>query len=158
MRKHLFPAFLVSGALLLSTVSVSLAAAPTVDLSSPAGYYLWNDDSGSHLRTHGPDANEHDFDAVLHTDGTFTNVNAIRLDAVNMDRVEVTDGGHALVMHFHTFNFVDGVDFTVDSGKRISGDLKMDGQPIDTSMIFVGADQSHPNNDPFVLQFKNMDT
>jgi hypothetical protein len=163
MRKHLLAALLVSGGMLLSAVSVTFAdqsssssEGPTVTDSSPVGYYLWNDDTGSHLRTHGPGSDEHDFDAVLRTDGTFDNVDPVRLEAANLDRVDVHDGGHELVIHFHTFGGVDGVDFTMTSGQRLSADLRLDQQAIATSGIFIGDDGTHPNNDPFTLPFKDM--
>src|SRR4051794_24769024 len=107
MRMHFFAPLLAAGALLLAAVPVSFAAderpldtTPELSHPSPMGYYLWRSDGTIHLRTHGPGA-EHDFDAVLRTDGTFENVDAVRLDGA--DRIEVRDSGHEIVMHFHTF-------------------------------------------------------
>src|SRR6266545_3374068 len=111
MQRHLFAVLLAVAALLVATVPVSFAAderpldtTPDLNHDSPTGYYLWRSDGTIHLRTHGPSA-EHDFDAVLRTDGTFENVDAVRLEQANHDRVEIRDGGHELVIHFHTYDF-----------------------------------------------------
>src|SRR5215467_1972127 len=95
-----------------------LDTTPNLTHDQPAGYYLWRSDGTLHLRTHGPGA-EHDFDAVLRTDGVFDNVDPVQLDPRNNDRVELRDGGHALVIHFHTFDFTDGVNFTIHDGAHL---------------------------------------
>src|SRR5262245_49672916 len=51
-------------------------AAPNIGPGAAAGYYLWHDTAGSHLRTHGRDC-EHYFVARLHTDGQFVDVSAV---------------------------------------------------------------------------------
>lgn len=155
MHKRFITALAVAGALMLAAAPVSFAAgkrgidtAPTIDKDSPAGYYLWRTDGTFHLRTHGPGA-EHDFDAVLTTDGTFENIDPVRLEAANHDRVEVRDGGHQLVIHFHTFDFTDGVNFTVRDGERLRFNLKLDDKPIATDSIFIGKHGKHPKHNPF---------
>jgi hypothetical protein len=121
---------------------------PTIDETSPTGYYLWRDD-GFHLRTHGPRA-EHDFDAVLRTKGYFENVDPVRLE--KDDRVELRDGGHELVIHFHTYDFTDGVNFTIRDGERLHLNLKLDDKPAQTDQIFLGARGRHPKHNPFGIR------
>src|SRR5882672_8619060 len=110
--QHRFAAALAAAsALLLASVPAAFAwqgpvdgGAPNLNHDSPTGYYIWHDDNGLHLRTHGPNA-RHDFDARLHTDGTFEDVDVVRLES--RDGVQVIDGGHELVIHFTTFDATD---------------------------------------------------
>src|SRR5436190_14992856 len=125
MKRHVFLASVAAAALLLAVVPVSLAAesrpfdtTPDVTHDKPLGYYLWRSDGTIHVRTHGP-GSEHNFDAVLTTDGTFENVDPVRLEGAQGDHVEIRDGGHQLVMHFHTFDAEDGVNFNVRDGEHL---------------------------------------
>jgi hypothetical protein len=160
MRKHALAALIATGALLLAITPAAFAApatpktpvaegTPTIDDSRPMGYYIFHNDDGFHLRTHGPGA-EHVFDAVLRTKGTFENVDVVKLE--KDDRVDLLDGGHKLVIHFHTFNLTDGVNFTVKGGERVRFNLKVDDEHIATSNIFLGAKGVHPKHNPFSLR------
>ncbi|MBV9356840.1 MAG: hypothetical protein JO023_15105 [Chloroflexi bacterium] len=123
--------------------------APNLNDQSPLGYYLWHsEDNGFHLRTHGP-GDEHLFVAQLHTNGTFENVDSVRLE--NRDNFSVDEGGHELVLHFHTYNFTDGVNFTIKGGDRLRLRLELDGQLIDTGSVYLGADGDHPASNPFTI-------
>ena len=158
MRKHLVASLFAGSVLLLALVpgvSAQSAATPdsaqgTPDITqnSPTGYYLFraNGDDGIHLRTHGPGA-EHDFDAILRTPGTFENVDVVKLE--DDDRADVLDGGHELVLHFHTYDFTDGVNFTIRGSERLRLDLKIDDKPAPTDQIFLGEDMHHPAHNPF---------
>ncbi|MBV9602738.1 MAG: hypothetical protein JOZ87_38585 [Chloroflexi bacterium] len=156
MRTSIF-ALVAVVALLVALAPVASAApassaegAPNDTPSSPTGWYIFHSDDGFHLRTHGP-GSEHDFDGVLHTEGTFENVSVVRLE--DGDRADVTNGGHDLVIHFHTFDGIDGVNFTIRDANRVRLDLKLDDQPAPTSMIYLGPLGVHPNNNPFHLHF-----
>ena len=160
MRKHAFAALIATGALLLAITPAAFAApatpktpvaegTPTIDDSRPMGYYIFHNDDGFHLRAHGPGA-EHVFDAVLRTKGTFENVDVVKLE--KDDHVDLLDGGHKLVIHFHTFNLTDGVNFTVKGGERVRFNLKVDDEHIATSNIFLGAKGVHPKHNPFSLR------
>ena len=160
MRKHVFSALIASGALLLAAAPATFAAPapvapspvndgqPSITEDSPTGYYIWRDD-GFHLRTHGPNA-RHDFDAVLRTKGTFENVYVVRLE--DGDHVDVLDGGHELAIHFKTFDFTDGVNFTIRDGERLRFNLKLDDKHIGTDHIFLGAHGAHPDHNPFTIR------
>lgn len=153
MRTHVLAALFASAALLLALVPAASAAhlsrlngAPDIDNNSPTGYYIWHTDDGFHLRTHGPAA-EHDFDAVLRTSGTFENVDVVKLEAD--DRVDVVDGGHKMIIHFHTFDLTDGVNFTVRGGEHLRFRLKLDDKLAPVDQIFLGAKKAHPKKNPF---------
>ena len=160
MHKHtlanVLAAHVATVVALVALVPAALAAlpskvdgAPTITSTSPTGYYLFRTDDGLHLRTHGPGA-QHDFDAVLRTRGTFENVSVIKLE--DGDRVDVTDGGHTMTIHFHTFDFTDGVNFTIRGGERLRLHLRLDDKPAETSEIFVGPQGKHPKHNPFTIK------
>jgi hypothetical protein len=161
MRKHVLAALFACGALMLAVAPAAFAAPtpvtsspvndgkPDIDDNSATGYYIWHDDGGFHLRTHGPHA-RHDFDALLRTDGTFENVDPVRLEAG--DRVDLLDGGHELAIHFSTFDFTDGVNFTIREGEHLHFNLKLDDAHIATDHIFLGAHGAHPKNNPFTIR------
>jgi hypothetical protein len=149
-------ALMALGALSLAVVPAASAApisraegAPNLTDSSPTGYYIWHTDDGWHLRTHGPGA-QHDFDAVLRSDGTFENVDVVKLEAD--DTVNVTDGGHKLVIHFHTYDLTDGVNFTIRDGTRVRFNLKLDDKTASTSDIYLGEKGVHPKHNPFKIK------
>jgi hypothetical protein len=156
MKMRLIGALAAAAALLLATVPVSLAASerafdttPDITTDSPTGYYIWRSDDTIHVRTHGPGA-RHDFDAVLTTDGTFENVDPVRLE--EHDRVDLRDGGHQLVMRFTTFDATDGVNFNVRDGEHLRFNLKLDDRDIGTDHIFIGANGHHPKSNPFSIK------
>jgi hypothetical protein len=156
MRSRFVAALAAGSALLLASVPAAFAwqgpvtdGSPDLNHDSPTGYYIWHTDDGFHVRTHGPNA-RHDFDARLHTDGTFEDVDVVRLES--RDGVEVLDGGHQLVIHFNTFDATDGVNFRIDGGERLRLALRLDGHLIDTDRIFLGHSGAHPERNPFVLR------
>ena len=121
---------------------------PTLTADSPVGYYVWHDENGMHVRTHGP-GSEHDFVARMHTDGIFTNVDTARLES--RDKIAVADGGHTLVLRFHTYNYTDGVNFRIAGGDKLHLNLELDGAPIATDSIYLGAAGVHPPSNPFTI-------
>ncbi|HLH74594.1 MAG TPA: hypothetical protein VKX96_15000 [Chloroflexota bacterium] len=125
-----------------------LEGTPTIADNAPTGYYIWHNDDGYHLRTHGPGA-EHDFTARVHTNGIFEDVSPFRLESG--DTFDVVDGGHTLLLHFHTYDGTDGVNFRIRGGEYVRFRLDLDGQLISTNNIFLGPTGSHPATNPFQL-------
>jgi hypothetical protein len=112
------------------------------------GYYVWHDDNGLHLRTTDSSGVFH-YTGVIHTDGTFVDVNPVKLEAD--DKIDVLDGGKTIRFDFVTAEGIDGVDFRVDGGNRVRFALRRDGSPIDASNIFLGEDSVHPKHNPFSI-------
>ena len=129
--------------------SDSLEGQPGLTVENPVGYNLWHSDSGLHLRTHGP-GDEHYFTARLHTDGVFEDVDAVRLE--NRDNFEVTDGGHTILLRFHTYNFTDGLNFRINGGRALHLKLDLDGKRIATDSIYLGVNGVHPKTNPFTIR------
>lgn len=141
--------------LLAGSVASTLAAdarvagAPALNADWPTGYYLWRNDDDFHLRTHGPQA-RHDFVAYLTTDGQFRDVDVVR--AENRDNVRLINGARTLVLHFHTYDATDGINFRVAGGSALRLDLRLDGHRISTEHIFLGAGGAHPAKNPFSVK------
>lgn len=155
-RASVMGAIVGASALLATTVPSALAwegpitdGQPTLTEDSPTGYYLWHNNDGFHLRTHGPQS-EHVFVARLHTKGRFTDVDRVRLE--RDDKVRVKNDGHTLILKFHTFDGFDGVNFHVEGGEKLRLNLKIDGKEAPLSSIFLGDDLAHPGSDPFTLE------
>lgn len=128
--------------------SPSIEGQSTVTLDCSAGYYLWHDENGMHLRTHGP-GEEHIFTARLRTDGIFYDVDAVRLES--RDNFAVLDGGHTIVMRFRTYDAIDGLNFRIAGGSKLQLNLRLDGEQIATDQIFLGPDGKHPATNPFTI-------
>lgn len=127
----------------------SVEGQPALTPDSPLGYYIWHDDSGMHLRTHGP-GEEHLFTARLHTDGIFEDIDTVRLES--RDKYQVLDGGHTLLLRFHTYGATDGVNFRVSGGTKLRFALYLNGELIDTDSIFLGPGGVHPESNPFTIK------
>ena len=153
MRSKVLALLFASTALLALAVPAlawqdRLEGNPGVTDSSALGYYVWHDSDGLHLRTHGP-GSEHVFSARFHTDGVITNLSPVRAESDDQNYLE--NGGHDLVIHYHTYDGIDGVNFTIDGGTVLTGAADLDSLPISTTNIFLGASEDNPLHNPFTL-------
>jgi hypothetical protein len=121
----------------------------SLDDGSTAGWYFWHDDSGLHIATTTPSDKDHVFSAVLTSAGTFRDIDKIRLEGA--DDIKLLDGGHRLVVKFHTHDGIDGVNFHLDGGDQMKLRFDEAGRLVGPSRIFVGAFSVHPGADPFVV-------
>jgi len=127
----------------------ALRGAPEIRPDAPAGYYIWRDDDGINLRTHGP-REAHHFRAALYTDGVFVDVKPIAGELG--DKVRVARNGHALILDVHTYDATDGVNFRVRGGTRLTFRLELEDRLIATDQIFLGSIRSHPDTNPFTVR------
>ena len=115
----------------------------------PNGWYFWHDGSGLHIRTTNPSDKNHVFTAVLTTGGTFADIQKVRLES--NDDIRLLDNGHRLVVRFHTYDGVDGVNFHVVGGDRLRLRFDEAGKLIGPDRIYAGAEAIHPASDPFTV-------
>lgn len=120
-----------------------------LDAGSTRGWYFWHDDNGLHLDTTTPRPTDHTFQAVLTTKGTFRDIDKIHLE--RDDDIILLNNGHELVVQFHTYDGIDGVNFHIDGGDSVTLRLMENGHLIDRGNIFVGHDNEHPWSDPFTI-------
>lgn len=150
----------LSALALMAITSVAVSATTNASLDEegipsekPTGFYLWHDEGGFHLRTHGPDA-EHNFMASLQTDGLFTDVEGLRNEWG--DNVKVLDEGRLLRLSFLTFGDRDGVNFRIRNGTELRVTLWLDGEAMDPKSVFLNATTTmddHPATNPFTITF-----
>ncbi|MBI3967459.1 MAG: hypothetical protein HY329_17630 [Chloroflexi bacterium] len=147
-------AFAAAAALFVATAVPAFAWPAGVEgcrpitVADPAGYYLCHDGTGLHLSTHGP-GDEHEFIAVLRTNGRFESVSTVRLES--RDAAVVTDEGHTLVFRVRTFNYTDGVAFRIDGGGVLHLNLELDGVPVAPTQVYLGAGSVNPPANPFTI-------
>ena len=119
-----------------------------LDAGDTNGWYVWHDDDGFHVRTTTRSDADHAFVGVFVTEGQFTDIDKVRFEGA--DDLRVTDGGHKLVVKFHTHDGMDGVNFRV-TGDRLSLKLSENGDLVPLHRIFIGNDGDHPFENPFVI-------
>ncbi len=115
----------------------------------PNGWYFWHDDNGLHLVTTTPSDRLHVFTAVLTTDGVVRDVSKIRLEGA--DDIYVSPDGHRLVVKFHTWDGIDGVNFQVDGGRGLRLRLEEFGRLVYPWRVFAGRFSLHPQANPFTV-------
>ncbi|MGI9148565.1 MAG: hypothetical protein ACR2IK_18800 [Chloroflexota bacterium] len=137
--------------------ATALAAEPTtpVDSSrsvtqdSPYGAFLYHNDNGWHVRTHGTTQGTR-FTVHLVSNGTMHDVAAVRDE--KDDQITLAGAGHALNLVFATFSGVDGADFRLDDAAWLRMKVEADDQLVPVENIFLGDDGRHPSTNPFALR------
>lgn len=119
------------------------------EAGATGGYYIWHDDAGFHLRTTDPEGVESHFTGTLTTNGRFHDVTLVRDE--QHDQVTILGDG-TIAFDVHTFSGVDGFDFQIAGGDRVTFDLQRDGRQISTDHIFLGEDSVHPDRNPFTVR------
>ena len=112
----------------------------------PAGYYVWHDASGWHLRTTTPSTEGHTFT------GRITASEDIKVLRVfkNEKADKVTRTGRSITFRFDTHNHVDGIDFKVGCAESLRFALSGEGRVWPASGIKLGATGDAPSN-PFTV-------
>ena len=112
------------------------------------GWYFWRNDDGFHLCSTTPSDAAHPFRAVLKTTGVFADVHKTRLEAA--DDIDIRDGGHTLILKFHTHDGIDCVTFRTD-GNKLNLKLEEFGMNVPVGRIFMGHNNVHPASNPFTI-------
>ena len=113
---------------------------------STAGYYVWHDRYGWHLRTTTPQKSPHVFIGRIVSSDNIKSVTMVRDE--NDDRVSVS--GHTLSFRFVTYAGIDGVNFTVGCTNSVTFELKQGGSWVPAYRIFLGHYGRAPHN-PFTV-------
>lgn len=126
---------------------VSVQGKPaTLKVGGHAGYYIWHDVYGWHLRTTTPSPEKHVFSGQI--------VSADDVRALRVYRNEATDrvsvSGHVISFSFTTYNGIDGIDFLVGCTESLTFLLKGEGRWWPASRIWLGYRGTAPSN-PFTV-------
>jgi len=113
------------------------------------GYYIWRDSSGFSLRTTSAERG-HVFTGVIRTDGQFNDLRQRRNEPG--DFMRLSPDRKSIHFRFTTpRNDMDGIDFSVQNGSRLSFDLLVDGRPVPARLIHLGTGSQHPGNNIFSI-------
>lgn len=122
-------------------------AADGDDADGRAGYYVWHDARGWHLRTTTPQRSPHPFTGTIVSSGDITVVHQYKDEG----RDTVTVNGNRLTFSFVTYNGVDGLDFTVGCTRAVSFSLKASSRLVSPSRIWLGRGGTARSN-PFTVK------
>ena len=111
-----------------------------------AGYYVWHDSHGWHLRTTTPQRSAHHFTGTIVSSGDIKMVRQYHDEG----RDTVTINGNRLSFSFVTYNGVDGIDFRVGCTESVRFSLRAAGRMVPTSRIWLGRSGHAPAN-PFTV-------
>jgi hypothetical protein len=111
-----------------------------------AGYYVWHDSRGWHLRTTTPQSSPHAFSGVITSSDDIRAVHVYRNEA--RDKVAVS--GNTLRFSFRTWDHVDGIDFVVGCTETVKFALAAEGHRWPASRIWLGRTGTAPSN-PFTV-------
>ena len=121
-----------------------------LDSGNDRAYYIWTDEGDTfHLSTTTA-VQPHNFHAIIRTDGNIENVDQNRLE--DADRYVIRDGGHTLIVDFHTDGHIDNIRWDVTGGTFTHFNLDVDGHNIDPDRVFLGQDNQNPERSDFGVQ------
>ncbi len=112
----------------------------------PAGYRIWHDGTGWHLRTTTPTDGDHVFRGVIRSADDVVVVNEVRDEPADIVRSE----GHLIAFEFHTHDHIDGLDFRVGCTDHVSFNLQANGAQVPAARIWLGKVGRAPGN-PFTV-------
>jgi len=111
-----------------------------------AGYYVWHDSRGWHLRTTTPQRSPHHFTGTIVSSGDIKMVRQYHDEG----RDTVTINGNRMTFSFVTYNGVDGIDFRVGCTNSVVFSLKASGRLVPTTRIWLGH-TGHARANPFKI-------
>ncbi len=126
---------------------------PNVTAGMNQGFYIGANDNGAfsievtHVRLN-PRVYYH-FLGTVTTDGTFDNVDPIKLE--KGDTYSVSTDQHTLTFDFNNGGDVDGLSFVPTCGSTITFSLSIKGAPAAPSKINLGVPSTNPSTNPFTF-------
>jgi hypothetical protein len=112
----------------------------------PAGYYIWHDASGWHLRTTTPSSEGHSFTGRITASDNIKVLKVFKKEKA--DKVKVS--GRSITFRFDTHNHVDGIDFKVGCAESLRFALSAEGRAWPADRVKLGATGDAPSN-PFTV-------
>ena len=111
------------------------------------GVALWHDAQGWHLRESEAGPDRAVFTGTVSTDGGLVSV---RRHLEGGD-VTLTPGPHSVAYRFTNYGGVDGIDFGIACGSTVRITANLNGHPVGTAHIVIGAANAHPATTPIVV-------
>jgi len=110
------------------------------------GYFIWQEGDRWYLETTTRGA-ERQFTGTVRTQGTFADINRINLEG--NDRTSTNNAGNEIDFDLKTTGEMDGFSFRVENSAAATFTLFIDGQPINSSNIYLGKANRHPETNSF---------
>ena len=111
----------------------------------PAGYWIWHDARGWHLRVTRPGRGRTVFSGVVTATGPMTTA---RVDDEAQDRIARSRDRRTTVFSFVDHGGVDGLDFTAGCAATVSFRLYVDGRLAPPTRIHLGSTAAAATADP----------
>lgn len=126
---------------------------PTVlNQGNVLGYFIWQEGERWILKTSTQGA-QRNFTGTIKTGGRFANVNRLNLE--DNDFVRFNEAANEISFDLKTAGEQDGLTFQMSSGTDATFTLYLDGQPINTANIYLGAQNQRPTINPFNLNSRD---
>jgi hypothetical protein len=113
------------------------------------GAYLWHDENGWHLRVTHPSNELVTFTGVIDSSNHISEV-AKALEG--KDEVKLQKRRGRVVFDLSNYGGIDGIDFRVGCSNAFTVALKVNGQPIPNTQVFIGASKANPTSVPFRVE------
>ncbi len=114
------------------------------------GVSVWRSDNVWHVRVTHNSLHDRTFSGVIHTRGTVSDVAAVRLE--RNDHVKVGADKRTIAFRFNNYGGIDGLNFTTSCAPSVQFGFLSDGHRVPPKKIAIGADDHHPEHDPFVIR------
>ena len=112
------------------------------------GYFIWQEGERWILKTTTKGA-QRNFTGTIKTAGQFSNVTRLQLE--DNDFVRFNEAANEISFDLKTAGEQDGLTFQMSRGTDATFTLYLDGQPINTANIYLGAQNQRPTVNPFNL-------
>jgi hypothetical protein len=123
---------------------------PGLDAGDAPADYVWHDATGWHVRITHQNDHHQVWSGVLTTAGTFSDVDAAKLE--KNDFLRISPDKHTIAFRFNNFGGIDGLDFRTHCADGIHFNLRADGAPVNPTEVVIGHGDRNPPQVPFVVR------
>ena len=116
------------------------------DSGNSPGYYIWQDGDRWNVRT-ANNGMQHSFTGTVTTDGNFSDV--VAQQSENSERIAMKVSRGQIGFQFNSAARNEGFSFTLQNSPNATFALYVDGRLVDTSNIYLGQQNWHPNSNAF---------
>ncbi len=116
---------------------------------APQGAYLWHDANGWHLRVTHPGNELVTFSGAIDSSG---HISEVERALEGNDEVKLQKQQGRIEFELSNHGRIDGIDFRVGCSNAFTVALKVNGQPITNTQLFIGAGKINPTSVPFRVE------
>jgi hypothetical protein len=142
----------------LATLGLPVLAAPMYqgrptdyNAGNSSGYYIWQDGERWYVQTANT-GTQRLFSGMIETDGSFVDVSTMPSEKV--ERVAMDVRSQKIEFSFNSLAKNDGFSFSLINSQNATFTFYIDGRPVDSSNIYIGRQNRHPNSHSFSINNK----